>query len=93
VLGGGITKNPEKWLQYLQPRTPIVLALINNAGIVGAADYAARSRPCAAGPPHEPVPDEGSRGKNLEHSKNPEPGPSNSSASRAALVDRGPIRS
>jgi len=32
----------EKWLQYLQPRTPIVLAqLINNAGIVGAADAAA----------------------------------------------------
>ena len=42
VLGGGITKNPEKWLQYLHPRTPIVLAqLINNAGIVGAADAAA----------------------------------------------------
>jgi polyphosphate glucokinase len=39
VLGGGITKNPEKWLQYLHPRTPIVLAQhINNAGIVGAAD-------------------------------------------------------
>jgi len=39
VLGGGITKNPEKWLQYLNPRTPIVLAQhINNAGIVGAAD-------------------------------------------------------
>ena len=34
VLGGGITKNPEKWLQYLHPRTPIVLAQhINNAGI------------------------------------------------------------
>ncbi len=42
VLGGGITKNPEKWLQYLHRRTPIVLAqLINNAGIVGAADAAA----------------------------------------------------
>jgi polyphosphate glucokinase len=41
VLGGGITKNPEKWLQHLHPRTPIVLAeLINNAGIVGAADAA-----------------------------------------------------
>lgn len=39
VLGGGITKNPEKWLQYLHPRTPIVLAQhANNAGIVGAAD-------------------------------------------------------
>ena len=39
VLGGGITKNPETWLHYLHPRTPIVLAQhINNAGIVGAAD-------------------------------------------------------
>lgn len=39
VLGGGITKNPEKWLHLLHPRTPIVLAThINNAGIVGAAD-------------------------------------------------------
>jgi polyphosphate glucokinase len=39
VLGGGITKNPEKWLQYLKPRTPIVLATnVNNAGIIGAAD-------------------------------------------------------
>ena len=26
VLGGGITKNPEKWLQYLHTRTPIGLA-------------------------------------------------------------------
>ena len=42
VLGGGITKNPEKWLQHLHPRTPIVPAqLINNAGIVGAAGAAA----------------------------------------------------
>ena len=39
VLGGGITKNPEKWLHYLSPRTPIKLAeAINNAGIIGAAD-------------------------------------------------------
>lgn len=45
VLGGGITKNPEKWLQYLKPRTPIVLATtINNAGIIGAAD-ATRKHP------------------------------------------------
>jgi polyphosphate glucokinase len=41
VLGGGITKNPELWLHYLHPRTPIVLAKnINNAGIIGAADAA-----------------------------------------------------
>lgn len=39
VLGGGITKNPEKWLHHLSPRTPIVLASnVNNAGIIGAAD-------------------------------------------------------
>jgi polyphosphate glucokinase len=39
VLGGGITRNPEKWLHYLTPRTPIKLAeAINNAGIIGAAD-------------------------------------------------------
>lgn len=39
VLGGGITKNPEKWLHLLNPRTPIALATnINNAGIIGAAD-------------------------------------------------------
>jgi len=45
VLGGGITKNPEKWLQYLHPRTPIALATnINNAGIIGAAD-ATRKHP------------------------------------------------
>jgi polyphosphate glucokinase len=45
VLGGGITKNPEKWLHHLKPRTPIVLATnINNAGIIGAAD-ATRKHP------------------------------------------------
>ncbi len=41
ILGGGISKNPEKWVQYLSPRTPVKVAeLINNAGIVGAADAA-----------------------------------------------------
>jgi polyphosphate glucokinase len=41
ILGGGISKNPEKWIQYLNPRTPIKLAnSINNAGIIGAADAA-----------------------------------------------------
>ena len=44
VLSGGITRNPEKWLHYLHPRTPVRLARsINNAGIIGAAD-AARTR-------------------------------------------------
>jgi len=41
VLGGGISKNPEKWVHLLSPRTPVVVAQsINNAGIVGAADAA-----------------------------------------------------
>jgi polyphosphate glucokinase len=41
VVGGGITRNPEKWLHYLTPRTPVRLAeSINNAGIIGAADAA-----------------------------------------------------
>jgi polyphosphate glucokinase len=44
VLSGGITRNPEKWLQYLNPRTPVRLAeSVNNAGIIGAA-YAAWMR-------------------------------------------------
>jgi polyphosphate glucokinase len=41
VLGGGISKNPEKWVHLLSPRTPVKVAeSINNAGIVGAADAA-----------------------------------------------------
>jgi polyphosphate glucokinase len=49
VLGGGITRNPEKWLHYLTPRTPVRLAeSINNAGIIGAADAAWMHRADAA---------------------------------------------
>jgi polyphosphate glucokinase len=49
VVGGGITRNPEKWLHYLTPRTPVRLAeAINNAGIIGAADAAWMSRADAA---------------------------------------------
>ena len=41
ILGGGITKNPEKWVHFIAPRTPTRIAHgINNAGIVGAADAA-----------------------------------------------------
>ena len=41
IISGGITKNPEKWLHFISPRTPITIAHgINNAGIVGAADAA-----------------------------------------------------
>ncbi len=42
IFGGGISKNPQKWLPYLHTRTPItVAAMRNNAGIVGAALAAA----------------------------------------------------
>ncbi len=38
VLGGGVSKKPEKWLPQLHIRTPLQVAeLRNNAGIVGAA--------------------------------------------------------
>jgi polyphosphate glucokinase len=38
VLGGGISKQPDKWVPHLKTRTPLAVAeLINNAGIVGAA--------------------------------------------------------
>jgi len=38
VLGGGISKKPDKWVPLLKCRTPLKVAqLINNAGIVGAA--------------------------------------------------------
>ncbi len=38
VLGGGVSKKPDKWLPHIKVRTPIKIAqLVNNAGIVGAA--------------------------------------------------------
>jgi polyphosphate glucokinase len=38
VLGGGVSKNAEKWVPLLDVRTPVKPAqLLNNAGIVGAA--------------------------------------------------------
>ena len=38
ILGGGVSKKSEKYLEYLTPKTPIVPAkLLNEAGIVGAA--------------------------------------------------------
>jgi polyphosphate glucokinase len=38
ILGGGISKKPDKWVPLLKCRTPLVVAqLVNNAGIVGAA--------------------------------------------------------
>jgi polyphosphate glucokinase len=38
ILGGGVSKKPEKWVPLLKARTPLVVAeMRNNAGIVGAA--------------------------------------------------------
>ena len=38
VVGGGVSKNSEKWLPLVDIRTPVKPAeLLNNAGIVGAA--------------------------------------------------------
>ncbi|MGS0687056.1 polyphosphate--glucose phosphotransferase [Nakamurella sp. GG22] len=50
ILGGGISKKPEKWVPLLKNRTPLVVAqLINNAGIVGAALAASEAEQDAAG--------------------------------------------
>ena len=44
VVGGGISKNSERWVPLLDLRTPVKPAeLLNNAGIVGAA-LAAKER-------------------------------------------------
>ncbi|GGQ63960.1 polyphosphate--glucose phosphotransferase [Couchioplanes azureus] len=38
VIGGGVSKKADKWLPLIEIRTPIVpAALLNNAGIIGAA--------------------------------------------------------
>lgn len=38
IIGGGIAKKPDKWLPFIATRTPLrPAAMINNAGIVGAA--------------------------------------------------------
>ena len=38
ILGGGISKKPDKWVPHLRCRTPVKVAeMANNAGIVGAA--------------------------------------------------------
>lgn len=42
IIGGGVSKHPEKWFDLIETRTPKVIAtLVNNAGIVGAALAAA----------------------------------------------------
>lgn len=48
VLGGGVSKKPDKWVPLLQVRTRIKVAeLRNNAGIVGAAMMAHTSEAAA----------------------------------------------
>jgi len=45
VLGGGVSKEPDKFVPLLDCRTPVVAAtLANDAGIVGAALYDAETR-------------------------------------------------
>ena len=54
ILGGGISKKPEKWVPLLRNRTPTVVAqLINNAGIVGAALAASEAEHVPAESPAE----------------------------------------
>lgn len=44
VIGGGVSRKPDKWFDLIRTRTPKVIAtLANNAGIVGAALAAAES--------------------------------------------------
>lgn len=44
IIGGGVSKKPDKWFPLIDTRTPKVIArLANNAGIVGAALAAAEA--------------------------------------------------
>lgn len=44
IIGGGVSRRPEKWFDEIDTRTPKVIAkLANNAGIVGAALAAAEA--------------------------------------------------
>ena len=52
VIGGCVSKNSEKFLPYLELRTPVeIAALRNNAGIVGAALWAQQCRDAQAAKP------------------------------------------
>ena len=59
ILGGGVSKNPDKFVPYLTVRVPVVPAqLRNDAGVVGAALFAAeRSAPVEDGPAAAPADD------------------------------------
>ena len=42
ILGGGVSKNPDKFIPFLTVRVPVVPAqLRNDAGIIGSAMFAA----------------------------------------------------
>ena len=44
VVGGGVSENHEKFMPLLKLKTPMIPAkLLNTAGIVGAAYYAAQN--------------------------------------------------
>ncbi|MDY2669691.1 MAG: ROK family protein, partial [Schaalia hyovaginalis] len=50
VVGGGVSKNHEKFMPLLDLKTPMVPAkLFNTAGIVGAASVAAQQAGSAEG--------------------------------------------
>jgi polyphosphate glucokinase len=45
IVGGGVSKKSDKWLPHVKARTPIVpAALLNTAGIVGAALHASERK-------------------------------------------------
>ena len=55
ILGGGVSKNPEKFVPFLTVTVPIVAAeLRNDAGIVGAAMFAAERADAAPASAPEP---------------------------------------
>lgn len=58
VVGGGVSKNSEKFIPLLKLRTPIVPAAHrNNAGILGAAELASRfEEPATRAPGNQPKP-------------------------------------
>ncbi len=48
IIGGGVSKKTDKWLHFVDVQTPLVpAALLNNAGIIGAA-LAATGKPAFA---------------------------------------------
>jgi len=56
VIGGGVSQAYEKFLPFINLRTPVAPAqLFNNAGVVGAAAAAAEEYRRAAKPPASPI--------------------------------------